>query len=283
MNTSLEDFNHIPKVTQYQSIKAYLNDYFNYRKKIDSKFTFEIWSAELNYKSRSYIKMICSCDRPATIDFICIFAKTNHFTKIEKDHLVAISKIQNSDDPFQSEVFTNKMLETFEPAVKSVDIAKHDEFFNSQIIPLIQMLLSFEDSPANADFISEMTGYCSDKTKKALEKLRSLDYIEEKEDLTWKSKIKSFKVSKGQEDESIKSFHKSTFQEASEKLDHSDQQKSFRSIYLPLSEEDYPKFDQELEKFIARIKNKFASDTLTDKKMMKINFQVYPLTKVYKK
>lgn len=123
-----------------------------------------------------------------------------------------------------------------------------------------------------------------------LAQLKELDLVESKSIqinqttyMTWTSKVRAFKISQDQQNKAVKSFHKATFIEATEKLDCKDTQKLFRSIFIPITEDQFDDFSIEVDQFINRIKNKYGDDYLKNKKLAKMNLQIYPLTQVYKK
>jgi hypothetical protein len=47
-----------PFPSSYLNIHLYLQDYYAYRKAITAGFSYEIWSRELQIKSRSYLIMV---------------------------------------------------------------------------------------------------------------------------------------------------------------------------------------------------------------------------------
>lgn len=47
-----------PNIFEYLDIISYLSDYYMYRKSIHSGFSYESWAAELELKSRSFLRMM---------------------------------------------------------------------------------------------------------------------------------------------------------------------------------------------------------------------------------
>lgn len=71
-----------PKVFDYLSGISFLQDYYNYRKRTERLFSFEIWTSELGFKSKSFLKMILSGDRQVTEDFIVEYECLSSLKKI---------------------------------------------------------------------------------------------------------------------------------------------------------------------------------------------------------
>lgn len=74
-----------------------------------------------------------------------------------------------------------------------------------------------------------------------------------------------------------------SLEEASAKNKQSDIYKKFRSILFAINPDNHQDMSDDIENFLAKMKNKYGCDEMNDKHLMKINLQAYPVTNTFRK
>lgn len=275
----------LPDILTYKSALDYLHDYLKYRKSLDPQFTHEIWSAELNYKSKSFLRMVCVGKRNITQDLVQKISKKLCFSEKQEQHFTLLALIKQTPAPIMKSIYTDTFL-------KSLDLDKNrkkvesEDFLSSLHIPLAYMLISFDDFTATEKNLGKMLGVNRKNIQQIITKLQNLDLIEELDtkEKIWKTKNKAFKFEGGKNKEKSKDFHRKSITEALTKLsqdDQSDLLKRFRSIYFSIPENLQPDLYAEVEDFLRKIRNKYGSNHLSNQQIVKMNLQYYSVTDIY--
>lgn len=82
-------------------------------------------------------------------------------------------------------------------------------------------------------------------------------------------------------DQVLKDFHKMTLEEASEEIDLAKNDSKFRTIIFSIPEEKVNEAHQEIEYFFKKMRKKFGFKTPENKKIVKLNLQMYPVNEVF--
>lgn len=290
MDSNLEQNIHDqkPKPTEYLLITDYLKDYFEYRRSLDSAFYYEEWAAELGFKSRSFMRMLCQGTRKITQQFIKIFSEKYKFSELDTEYFTGMALYQRSESAIQKKFYLDKLFERYKPKGVESEIKDYIRFLSDEKLPLIQTILSFEDARINESVLS---GLLNINKKEALDYLNRLEemglikkaLMESTGETIWVSNSKSFKVADSKSDAALKIFHKNSLVEAQAVLDCDNRQRRFRSVYFALKEESFSEATEEIEVFINKLKAKFGTTDLVNKKVFKMNLNIFDVTEKYEK
>lgn len=286
MNANIEAVseNIKPKIRTYMNANKYLLDYFDYRKKNDVHFSYEVWAAELRLKSRSSLRMVSRGQKPITPVFIEAFAVENDLLEEDKNYFYLLAHYQNAKNSSLKKAYLDKILENIDTTENYTEIKNYFKFLSSSALPILQLIISFADFKATESKIKAITGLDAKKTKDGLETLKELGLaqfkvLETEKEPVWSATIKYFKISDKLHDEALNMYHQETTKEAHDILNMQIQLKKFKSIFFAMTEDNYVDLSKDMEDFIARMKNKYGTENLMDKRLYKINIQAYPVTK----
>lgn len=276
-----------PQIKKYSDILSYLKDYYEYRKSIDDKFNYDQWSAELGFKSRSFMYLICSGRRPLTTSVVTILGQSLKLNSFEKTHLLLLASYHRAHSEDLKSIFLDKILESLEQNEKSIQAQLYSKFVNSRTMPLVKMILSFDDVKGT---VSELLSILPIERKTLLKDLTELEKmglikkncLESSREVNWKATSKAFKVSDDQFSEIMSLFNLKTLNEAAEVTKQKDLFKRFRTILFAIDPKDHDLMLSEIEGFLSKMKNRFGYNDLEHKHIMKLNLQAYPVTKTLK-
>lgn len=273
-----------PQIKRYTNVLFYLNDYYQYRQNIDCEFSYEIWAAELGFKSRTFIYLTCKGKRPLTIKFINILSEHLKLNSNEKNYLLLLASYHKTKSTELKAVFFDKILESLESNENIIAAKEYFQFVSSPTMPLIKMILSFDDIKGLASEVSSILNIDLKTINKDLITLEKIGfikktYLESSKDVLWKSTSKAFKVPDDRSNEIMEQFNDRTLIEAQEINKQSTVLKKFRSILFAINPNDHETMLFEVESFLSKMKNKYGCDNIDQKQLMKINLQAYPVSK----
>ncbi len=267
-----------PKICTYIDIVRFYQDYFTDRKSKNPKFSYEIWGLELGFKSRTFMKLIASGKRQTTNKLIEVFAAKNNFNEMEKKHLIHLSLYRKAKTDLQRKIHFEAVLQTLDSSTNVALIQNHVEFISSPTLPTLQLVLAFKNVNTSEKNLALITGQTLKQVQRDLKKLEKmgLAYLEGG---LWRSIYHSFKIPDEVQSKALKKYHSNNLKEAYGVISKDDLKRRFRSVMFALNDENFGDITQEVELFLAKIKNKY--DTVKNKgdRVYRLSLQTYPITK----
>lgn len=260
------------------SAHKFLNDYYLYRKGLDAKFSYEIWGVEMGFRSKSSLRMVCSGERNISRSFLNNFSRKNNLNSKEKEHFDLLANYQNATESHLKKLYLDKIIEQVDFSENISEIKDSAKFLASPILPLLQLIISFEDLTATEAVLQKITGLKEPELKNHLTTLQELGLAQSNQTGIWTSKAKSFKVPDLLQDETIKLYHLDTLNEARQILNQQMKLKKFKSLFFSLAEEDFLDLSEVMDSFISKLKVKYGNSKIKQKRLFKINLQAYPVT-----
>lgn len=283
-----KDIKSQPILKQYIHLTQYFEDYFKFRKFRDSKFSYEVWAAELGFKSRSYLRMISKGSRSITLQFIKIFSDKMNFTADEQEYMTFMAFYSKAKSPTQKKIYMDKILDRIDPEQNRLEIDNYTEFLSSPHLMSLLLIISFEDVIATEANLKNLLGLKAIEIKRHLKTLQKLKLITQKkaarygQDI-WVSNSRAIKISDKAKDAALLKFHMRTLVEAREILENDPEFRRFRSIYFSVPENQLDDLSHEVESFLKKMRQKFGSNQLHGKNLVKMNLQTYPVSRTHKK
>jgi uncharacterized protein (TIGR02147 family) len=275
------DVNHLirPSVLNYLNVTNYLKDYFNFRKYSDNTFSFELWSNELNFKSKSTTRMIAHGEISITEKFIYNLSKIENFSLEEKNHFILISGYKNAKNEIVKSCLLDKILSGNDFTKNKIDIADYSYFIESVLLPKIQLYISFSDIEATVPKVSDAFQLSIQDTEKALHDLKDLDLAYSHDNIVWKSKVKNYKIDAKKSEKSRKIFHKNSIDRSLLALEQTIDLSIFKSIFFSINDNDLHELKKDAAAFFNLLKNKYAKDNIIDHRLYEISVHAKPISK----
>ncbi len=275
-----------PRIQTFTSASTYLCAYYDYRKSIEPRFSYEIWATEIGFKSKSTLRAICFGQRNVSIQFVELFSHKENLNAKETEYFFLLAKLQNTENISLKKVYLDKIAEQMDLSDKKVQVKKSLSFLTDPLLSKIQLLISFEDFISSEINLKKMLNIEISKIRTALKTLEEMELIESyftenKKDKMWRSKAKYFSVGGEIHREAMNLFHQQTMKEAEQVLKMTALSKKFKSLFFSLSDEDFKDLEETLNLFSNKLKVKYGNNFLKHKKLYKINFQAYPITDEY--
>lgn len=278
-----------PNIKKYVDVYQFLIDYFDYRRKIDPQFSYEIWAAELGFKSRIFMYLISQRKRSITSQFIDRFALHIKMTEAEKNYFLLLASYEKIKSTHLKATIYDKILEVKENKEKIFNGEDYFQFVSSHTMPLIKMILAFDDIQGTIPEISSLLNMTEAKISHDLHALEKIGFVtrtykDTSAEIFWKSTSKAFQMQSDKSSCAIKQkYNELTLTEAQTINQQNDIFKKFRSILFAINPENHQDMASDIDSFVVKMKNKYGCDELNNKNLMQVNVQAYPVTRVFKK
>lgn len=275
-----------PIIRRYFSGIKYLTDYYDYRKKADHFFSYELWAAELGLKSKSTLRMICKGERNISEDFIEIFSAKEKLNSFEKEYFIILSRLQNNKNTQIKKIYLDKLAELSLYSDERAEIKNIQLFLSDLNLMKAQVIIAFIDFEANSNNIKKLLNINSHQFNKIIRTLESMNLIEPyfketTDEKFWKTTSRFFSVTDEAYLEAMNLYHLNTTKETAHAIVNQDLYKKFKSLNIALSESDFIELNQMMDNFNNKLKVKYGDGPLRGKRLYKINLQAYPVSQKY--
>lgn len=134
-----------PRVTEYLDIISYLQDYYHWRKSTNKDFSYAFWSDELEFSSRSYIRMIIMGQKKVTKKFVEAFTRLNFNSPIEEEYFDYLVKSSQAASQKDRKLFNTKMIQLLRSQDTPDLIEPESDFVANPTLPRLFTLLGMQD------------------------------------------------------------------------------------------------------------------------------------------
>lgn len=271
-----------PTLKNYLSVTVYLQDLYTYRKNENSGFSYESWSSELGFKSRSFLKMIIDGQRTITVSSMEAICKSMSFSKAEAAYFSLLVHYGQARDQDEKAFYLDKIFEHQGQSREMIEVRHYNEFLSSKDLPKLLVLLSFKDIRKTAEGLSSFLRVSAEQVTLDLKKLEELN-LASQDPISgeWQSTKKSFKVPKNLGCGALENYHNQSLVEAIAAQKLASNLRRFRSILLPLAEADFEKILLDIESLVTKSVAKYDSENLAQKRLYKMNINLYPITELF--
>ena len=99
-----------PSVFEYLDVVLYLQAYYSYRKTLNKKFSYKIWSDELNFNSRSFLRLILAGKKRLSPKLAESIALKNFNNPEHADYFRYLVGYSRSLSSTEKEIFGQRMI-----------------------------------------------------------------------------------------------------------------------------------------------------------------------------
>lgn len=269
-------------VRNYLNVYQYLQDCYQFRKKKDAQFSYDVWAKELKASDKSYVRFIVLGKRPLNEKMIAVFSENLKLDTDDSDYFSVLAHYTQSKTQEQKNVFWKKLLSYLNQSSDQLEINDHYEFLSNPLLPRLQILLSFTDLNATPETLAWILGCTEEEVSLAMDKLLELKIIE-KTNQGYKPLQKSFKVPDRFGHHGLEAFYQRNLDEAKNAISLPKEERRFKSLFLPLNEKEFNEYLKGLETFTSENLTKFNPDTYEDRRLYQIHYNIIPISFANKK
>jgi len=274
-----------PLVFEYDNYRSYLADTYSYMKTNHNYFSYRYFSRAAGFQSPNFLKLVIDGKRNLTTDSLSKFSKGLKLNKEEYQFFGNLVKFNQADKSekkshYAKELFKSKAFRRIYP-LKS---AESDYYSKWYFIPVRELVASdyFQD---DANWIAKQLQpeITPAQASRALHELEALGLIQPDENGRLRQSESA--VHSGNEVLStlISQYHREMLRLAAESMDRfHNLDREISAVTLFLSEENFSKLKEKVQKFRDDLCTEFGSES-SPEKIYQIGLQVFPLTTKIKK
>ncbi|WP_168196701.1 TIGR02147 family protein [Bdellovibrio sp. ZAP7] len=267
-----------PQVFDYLDAYQYLQDYYAFRKKVDVGFSYEAWAAELNFNSRSFLRMMIHGKKKLTEKIVASLAEISFLTPDERDYFFCLVKYTQTSTLKEKQIFGQKLIQILKRQSSAQVLAESEDFISNPLLPRLLSLFSYDDVEKSSVSFAQILGIREEQVIQALEILHKLALIEQPQKGVWISKVVAFKVPDNKGSLNLRKFHEKSLAEALKAFDLPQEVRRYKSLLLPMTTEDYHTFNQLLDDFAKEQMVRHNPKTYSGRRLFQVNFNIYPVS-----
>ncbi|WP_413559481.1 TIGR02147 family protein [Bdellovibrio sp. HCB209] len=268
-----------PQLSQFHKATEFLKAHYEYRKKLDPGFSYEAWSAELGYKSRSFVKMVVSGQRSLTAEFVQNFAERMKFSSEDFHYFSLIVSHEQAGSEYERSLYLDKIFEHSGQRKQLQILEDQDDFLRDVHLPKIFLLLGFKDISKTPERLAEIMNMDVVSMKARLEKLEALGLVSF-QNWQWEPVDESFRVPSKYGNEALETYHNSSLTEAMSAQKMETRLRRFRSLLLPLGESEFEELLTDIEALVGKSIAKYNHKEIQNRRLYKMNINVHPVTEL---
>lgn len=269
-----------PIVFDYLDAISYLQDYYQYRKNNSKNFSYDSWSDELGFKSRSYVRMVIMGKKKITTKFVEAFSRLIFSNRAEEDYFFYLVSYSQSRTQKDKKIISAKLMQILKTQNSQTQIRADKDFISDPIFPRLYTLLGFKDLHLTSEKISQALEVSVEVINKCLQQLLDLQLVKHSNhsgDLVWEALHSTFKVPDDKGNLDLMKFHEMSLKDAIAAFHKPKNLRKYKSLILPLADVELNDVYLALDDFISEQVGKYSSDEYRHKKLFQLNLNLYPV------
>lgn len=268
-----------PQVFDYLNANQFLQDVYTYLKTHspkNDKFTFESWAAQMDVKSRSHLRFVVLGKRgisPELTQKLSDFLKLNSTERTYFSLLILYTQTRQKE---QKAILGRQLTQLLRKEQSHTEVPATASILADPSALAVRNSLSFTDIPKTSEDLQKLFGFSTKTLLDILERLEQEKLIV-REGADWKATHSDVKVSDKTLGETL-AYHKQTLLMAIKAQSLPVHERHFRSIGIALSQEEYKTYLEHLDQFIKTVFSNFNGESLHQKRLYQINFNLFPWT-----
>lgn len=268
-----------PSLCEYLNVNLYLQDYYQYRKNLAAGFSYEMWAHAMNVPSRSYLRFAILGKRGISEELAEKIVTFINFNETEKEYFFLLVLYTQASQPESKRIYGKRLTHILRSQIPLPEISPNPSLLTHPLYLTVRNILSFSDAPRNAEGLARILNIPALQISEILFELQSQGFVTHEEG-GWIASHSDVKIADTPKNEAMRNYHKLTLLKAIEAQQIPVEERSYRSIGLPLSEEEYHSYLQDLDNFAKEIYARYRKDTLSNRRLYQINFNLFPWTSV---
>lgn len=266
-----------PNIFSYLDICLYLQDVYSYRKKLVTGFSYELWAQEMDVKSKSYLRFTVIRKRKISDEMAQKYIQNLKLDPHEKDYFVYLVLYSQAKNAEQKKVYGEKLTQLLRSNKNIPEVPSNADLLSNPLVIAVRSLLTFVDVTRTVTELSRLLKRPQAEIESALHNLQSQN-LAEFVNGQWQATQDYIRVPTTPADKAILSYHRESLLKAIDSQNLPADERSYRSLTLALSQEEYQNYLSELGCFVTQLFGKFKSESLTSKRLYQINFNLFPWT-----
>lgn len=263
-------------VKKFQSPSKFLQAHYEERKKNQPNFSYEIWSKELSYKNRSYLRFVVLGQRPVNENLMRLFSKYFGFSTNSEDaeYFSTLIHYSQSKSPSQKNIFGKRLLELSTPPADKLEVTNHFDFLSDHYLPVLQTICGFKDVSLDSKTIAPLLDITENEVQQKLDQLGDMGLHE-----NGVPTKRAWKVPSSHQALGHREFYRQSLARAEKSIELPFDERRFQSLFMAFSQEEFTQFLKDFQQFAQEQLKKFDHESLSGRRIYQLNFNFFPETK----
>ncbi|MES2802329.1 MAG: TIGR02147 family protein [Bdellovibrionota bacterium] len=271
-----------PIVTEYLDVISYLQDYYHWRKATNPDFSYEYWSEELEFKSRSYIRMMIMGKKKVSKKFCEVFCRLNFIRSLDEEYFFYLVKHSQATNQSERKVFGAKLMQLLRN-IKNTEVINDPpaDFISDPALPRLFTLLGLQDINPTAKNLAHLMSLTLAEVNAYLEKLEELTLASRSmidDEIHWLASPQGFKIPDNHGNMNLFKFHEHSLNDAVAAFHQPSKVRRYRSLLLPLSQDELNQLYSFLDDFASEQLSRFDNESYKGRRLFQMNLNIHPVT-----
>lgn len=265
-----------PNVFEYFDVVLLLQAYFAWRKAKEPTFTYAAWCKELGLGNKTILRFILQRKRRIS-ERTALALKSNLRLRGEKadyfDVLIAYSQATSEASRTSAGA---RLISLQRAQYRQVNVRFENDVFDTYG-PIVLTLLGFRDFQATLENIAKFLNIDPKRAEKLIQALIASGHVHQK-DQEYLAVSDSFKIPDMPRHQSLRKYHESWLEKASEALNLDFSLRRFRSLKFALNEDEFAVAIKKIDEFALTILGQFHTTDLEGRRLYMIENAIFPIT-----
>lgn len=268
-------------VFQFLDPYAAMKSYYQERKILDAHFSYNQWASELGVQSSSTLRMMINGEKKLSLGLAEKFLKI-FSTDDEKNYFLLLIAYAHASNPQEKSAAWAALSKILVAQINQTEAEDYFTYLSDLLLPKLQTILSFDDLSWTEENLAQALNTKTSTITEALTTLQNIGMAEcvtDENNLShWKAKSRLVKVSDKLGDLAVRRYHDACLEEAKKAQDLAVESRRYRSLLLPVSEEEFQNLNKEVDVFIKQLLSKYQSDHYKARRLYKVNLNYFPVS-----
>lgn len=262
-----------------------MQNYYQMRKTYEAGFSYTVWAQELGVQSSSTLRMMVNGNKKLSMGLAEKFLERSLSGQDEKNYFRLLVVYAHSGTASEKAAAWSALSQILVNRIEQKETADYFTYVSDPLIPKLQTMLSFDDQSWTEENLAQVLTTSSQAIREGLEKLQRIGMAESHEHndvLVWRSKEALVKVSEKLGDVALAAYHNACLDEAKMAQSLPKESRRFRSLLVPISEEEFANLTKEIDIFVKQTLQKYQSNKYEGRRVYKLNLNYFPVSQFVK-
>jgi uncharacterized protein (TIGR02147 family) len=272
--------NSAPSVFEYLDVISYLQDYYKWRKATSKDFSYEFWSMELEFSSRSYIRMMIMGKKKVSTKFVETFSKRNFDDQNAEEYFYYLVQYSQAGSQKVKKDLGARLIKILKLRSQQTIIEPQGDFLSTPLLPRLYTLLGFKDITPTTVNLARLMGLSDEQTATFLKQLVSLELAQHSVvdgAEHWVALHDKFKIPDNKGNMNLMKFHERSLLDAIDAFEQPKHLRKYKSLLLPLTESELTELYTLLDDFATENITRYSPSSYQDRRLFQLNFNIHPV------
>lgn len=268
-------------IFEYMDVGHFLSNYYKERKKINSSFSYTVWSNQLNFTNKTLLRLIVTGRRRISEKSRKKFNDFFKFSPVERDYFDALVEYSQSKTFQQKQNHGARLVQLQRKQFNQTDVPLNSEIFNDPYSSIVLMAISSTDSPLTFTELSKFfSNLESDRIQSIIASLIK-DRLICVENGFLSALQPSFKVKDEFSNQGLKNYYEYWITKSKNAIGLPFKIRRFSSMQLALSETEFEEAIIAYQEFMTTVLSRAAYNKLPERRIYLMNMALFPVTDIF--